>query len=85
MASGNALPSPESYAIAWIAALPLERAAAEAMLDQEHATLAGFTRYRTDANAYTWGRVGEHNIVIASCLSPSSRVGASKPPKRASL
>jgi nucleoside phosphorylase len=66
MASRNTLDSPESYAVAWIAALPIERAAAEAMLDEEHATPVGFTRHRTDTNVYTWGRVGEHNIVLAS-------------------
>jgi nucleoside phosphorylase len=66
MASRKALDSPDSYAIAWIAALPIERAAAEAMLDEEHATPAGFTRHQTDANVYTWGRMGEHNIVIAA-------------------
>lgn len=58
--------SPDSYAVGWIAALPIERAAAEAMLDEEHAAPTGFTRHRTDANVYTWGRMGEHNIVIAS-------------------
>jgi nucleoside phosphorylase len=69
MASHNALGSPDSYAIAWIAALPIERAAAEAMLDEEHAAPAGFTRHQTDANVYTWGRMGEHNIVIGSLAS----------------
>lgn len=63
MASHNA---PESYVIAWIAALPIERAAAEAMLDEEHAAPAGFNRHQADENVYTWGRVGEHNIVITS-------------------
>ncbi|KAK7398509.1 hypothetical protein QQX98_012117 [Neonectria punicea] len=66
MASRNALDSPDSYTVAWIAALPIERAAAEAMLDEEHVAPTGFTRHQTDANVYTWGRVGEHNIVIAS-------------------
>ncbi|KAK4124499.1 hypothetical protein N657DRAFT_671458 [Parathielavia appendiculata] len=37
MTSSNALDSPDSYAAAWIAALPIERAAAEARLDEEHA------------------------------------------------
>ncbi|KAJ6101890.1 Pfs NACHT and ankyrin domain-containing protein [Penicillium sp. IBT 16267x] len=69
MASHNALDSPDSCAIAWIAALPIERAAAEAMLDEEHAAPTGFTRHQADANIYTWGRLGEHNIVIAS-LTP---------------
>jgi nucleoside phosphorylase len=66
MASKTALDSPDSYTIAWIAALPIERAAAEAMLDEEHAAPTGFTRHQTDTNVYTWGRMGEHNIVIAS-------------------
>ncbi|KAL4976295.1 nucleoside phosphorylase domain-containing protein [Aspergillus desertorum] len=66
MASSTALDSPNSYVIAWIAALPIERAAAEAMLDEEHAPPTGFTRHQNDANVYTWGRMGKHNIVIAS-------------------
>ncbi|KAJ5117910.1 Pfs NACHT and Ankyrin domain protein [Penicillium atrosanguineum] len=69
MASHNALDSPDSYAIAWIAALPMERAAAEAMLDEKHAAPIGFIRHQADANIYTWGRLGEHNVVIAS-LAP---------------
>ncbi|KAJ5959859.1 Pfs NACHT and Ankyrin domain protein [Penicillium vulpinum] len=69
MASLITLDSPEYYGIAWIAALPIERAAAEAILDEEHAAPTGFTRHQTDANIYTWGRVGEHNIVIASLAS----------------
>ncbi|KAJ5214504.1 NACHT nucleoside triphosphatase [Penicillium cf. viridicatum] len=69
MASHNALDSPDYYEVAWIAALPIERAAAEAMLDEEHAAPTGFTRHQTDENVYTWGRVGDHNIVIASLAS----------------
>lgn len=66
MASKPTLESPESYGIAWIAALSIERTAAEAMLDEEHETPTGFTRHKADANVYTWGRVGKHNIVIAA-------------------
>ncbi|KAF4768676.1 hypothetical protein HAV15_002769 [Penicillium sp. str.  len=69
MVSLNALDSPDSYTIAWIAALSIERAAAEAMLDERHVVPTGFTRHQTDANVYTWGRVGEHNIVIAALAS----------------
>jgi hypothetical protein len=36
------------------------------MLDEEYVAPTGFTRHQTDANVYTWGRMGEHNIVIAS-------------------
>lgn len=69
MVSQKALNSPDSYAIAWIAALPIERAAAGAMLDEELAAPIGFNRHQADANIYTWGRMGEHNIVIASLAS----------------
>jgi len=44
MASRNCLDSPDSYAIGWVAAVAIERAAAEAMLDEEHETPSGFTR-----------------------------------------
>ncbi|KAL4970914.1 uncharacterized protein BDV14DRAFT_162281 [Aspergillus stella-maris] len=66
MLSLVALESPDSYTVAWIAALPIERAAAEAMLDEEHTAPTGFTKHQIDKNVYTWGRMGEHNIVIAS-------------------
>ncbi|KGO60646.1 NACHT nucleoside triphosphatase [Penicillium expansum] len=69
MASHNNLDSPDSYQIAWIAALPIERAAAEAMLDEEHTAPTSFTRHQADTNVYTWGCMGEHNIVIASLAS----------------
>ncbi|KAJ5547117.1 Pfs NACHT and Ankyrin domain protein [Penicillium frequentans] len=69
MCSHRVLKSPNSYAIAWIAALPIDRAAAGAMLDEEHAAPIGFNRHPTDANVYMWGRVGDHNIVIASLTS----------------
>jgi hypothetical protein len=76
MASRIALDNPDSYAIAWIAwiaAIPIERAAAEAMLNEQHATPTSFTRHQTDANVYTWGRMGEHNIIIALLASRDYR------------
>jgi hypothetical protein len=45
MASHNALDNPDSYMVAWIAALPIERAAVEAMLDEEDAAPSGFTKH----------------------------------------
>lgn len=54
------------YTIAWIAALAVERAAAEAMLDEQHEEPLDFVHNPSDANEYTWGRMGVHNIVIAS-------------------
>ena len=69
MASPNALGSPDLYTVAWLAALPIERAAAKAMLDEEHAAPTGFARNHADTNSYTWGRVGEHNVVIVSLVA----------------
>ncbi|KAH7153729.1 hypothetical protein DER46DRAFT_536377, partial [Fusarium sp. MPI-SDFR-AT-0072] len=60
------LKSPDLYTIGWIAALPIERAAATALLDERHDVPEGFHQHRSDANSYTWGRIGEHNIAIAS-------------------
>ncbi|KAB8224380.1 nucleoside phosphorylase domain-containing protein [Aspergillus novoparasiticus] len=73
MTSRNAVESVDSYLIAWIAALPIERVVAEAMLDEEHTTPTAFCRNERDENVYTWGRVGEHNVAIASL--PSILVG----------
>ncbi|KAF7593950.1 hypothetical protein BBP40_010457 [Aspergillus hancockii] len=63
------------YAVGWITALPHEKAAAKAMLDQVHAP----PRHKNanDHNNYTLGAIngpnGEHNVVIASL--PSGRYG----------
>ncbi|RDA86853.1 hypothetical protein CP532_1389 [Ophiocordyceps camponoti-leonardi (nom. inval.)] len=60
------LDDPSLYTIGWIAALPIERAAATALLDDRHSPPKGFEQHPTDTNSYTWGRIGAHNIVIAS-------------------
>ena len=60
------LDSPDHYTIGWIAALPIERAAATALLDERHDKPQGFLQHPSDTNSYAWGRMGEHNIVIAS-------------------
>lgn len=60
------LDSPDLYTIGWIAALAVERAAATAMLDERHEVPADFEQHPSDTNAYTWGRIGAHNVVIAS-------------------
>ncbi|KAF7173406.1 hypothetical protein CNMCM6106_007488 [Aspergillus hiratsukae] len=53
--------TPNDYTIAWICALPLEAAAASAMLDKTH-TLPPRS---TDPNAYELGELNGHYIVIA--------------------
>ncbi|CAI6099874.1 unnamed protein product [Clonostachys chloroleuca] len=59
----NALPQ-ECYTIAWICALPIEMAAARAMLDETHGDLP---RSGNDTNSYCLGSIKNHNVVIA-CL-----------------
>jgi nucleoside phosphorylase/tetratricopeptide (TPR) repeat protein len=54
--------TPDDYTIAWICALPLEAAAARAMLDKTHTP----PRWSpTDPNAYEFGELSGHYIVIA--------------------
>jgi nucleoside phosphorylase len=53
--------TPEDYTIAWICALPLEAAAARAMLDKIHTPL----QQSKDPNAYDVGELRGHYIVIA--------------------
>lgn len=66
MTSRKALESRDLYTVGWIAALPLERAAAIAMLDEIHEKPLDFTQPHHDTNSYTWGRIGQHNVVISS-------------------
>ncbi|RYP69569.1 hypothetical protein DL770_008217 [Monosporascus sp. CRB-9-2] len=58
------------YTVGWVCALPKERTAAIAMLDQRHADLP---KPPNDHNTYTLGSIGNHNIVIA-CL-PKGKIG----------
>ncbi|KAG5744004.1 hypothetical protein H9Q72_003730 [Fusarium xylarioides] len=60
------LKSSELYTVAWITALPIERAAALALLHEKHSKPCGFVQQKADSNSYSWGRIGEHNIVITS-------------------
>lgn len=58
------------YTVGWVCALPIEMAAAKAILDSIHVSLP---RKKGDINTYTFGRVAEHNVVIA-CL-PAGQYG----------
>ncbi|RDW79009.1 uncharacterized protein DSM5745_05861 [Aspergillus mulundensis] len=62
--------SHDDYTVAWICAIPVETAAAEAMLDEIHESLPVQSN---DHNSYSLGRIGEHDVVIA-CL-PSGKYG----------
>jgi nucleoside phosphorylase len=58
------------YTVGWVCALPKEQTAATAMLEKRHAKLP---KPSQDPNAYTFGSIGKHNIVIA-CL-PKGKTG----------
>jgi len=64
------IPHPESYQVGWICAVRTEYVAACELLDEEYQTLS---LPHHDHNAYTCGRIGEHNVVVA-CL-PQGRYG----------
>jgi nucleoside phosphorylase len=53
----------EQYTVGWICALHTELTAAIAMLDERHQRLP---QDPGDDNSYILGRIGEHNVVIAS-------------------
>lgn len=58
------------YTVGWVCALPIELAAAQEILDEEH---EGLPVHDLDPNRYTLGRIGSHNVVLA-CL-PAGQVG----------
>ncbi|THY46177.1 hypothetical protein D6C99_06197, partial [Aureobasidium pullulans] len=60
---------PEDYQVCWICPLPIERTAAEAMLDEKHAPLPNNVN---DSNTYTLGRIGPHNVAITSLPAGNS-------------
>ena len=60
----------EDYTIGWVCALPVEVTAARVMLDERHQDLP---RNENDTNIYTFGRIGDHNIVIAGL--PAGQTG----------
>ncbi|KAK4951246.1 hypothetical protein LTR10_010219 [Elasticomyces elasticus] len=63
----------EAYTVAWIAPLVQDRAAGESMFDEEHDEPEDFEQNASDINAYSWGGMGKHNVVIASL--PSAEYG----------
>jgi nucleoside phosphorylase len=58
----------QDYTIAILCALPIELAAAQTLLDQTHPTPSGPPGEANDGHAYTFGSIGDHNVVIG-CLS----------------
>ncbi|KAH7074530.1 nucleoside phosphorylase domain-containing protein, partial [Paraphoma chrysanthemicola] len=64
----------EAYTVGWVCALPVELAAAQEMLDEEHDDL-GRDYGDHDENLYTLGSTAGHNVVIV-CL-PAGHIGKS--------
>lgn len=60
-----------AYTVAWICALPVELAAAQVMLDEEHQLHGGI-----NSNQYTLGRIGNHNVVLAFLPAGQMGIGA---------
>ncbi|KAL3441342.1 nucleoside phosphorylase domain-containing protein [Aspergillus insuetus] len=52
----------DDYTVGWICALPKEALPASLLLDEEYDTVLDDP---TDLNAYSFGRMGDHNVVIA--------------------
>jgi nucleoside phosphorylase len=61
----------DEYTVGWVCALPDEFTAAQEMLDEEHQSLPS-NGY--DANVYTLGCIGEHNVVLAAL--PAGQTGS---------
>lgn len=62
---------PRKYTIGWICAIKTELVAAKAFFDEEHEQLDKLDD--NDNNIYALGRVGKHNVVVASL--PKSEYG----------
>jgi nucleoside phosphorylase len=60
----------EAYTVGWVCALPIELAAAQEMLDEEHEDLE---QDENDSNLYSLGSIGGHRVVLA-CL-PAGQTG----------
>ncbi|KAI9767833.1 MAG: hypothetical protein M1839_004334 [Geoglossum umbratile] len=75
--SGAVAAKKGSITIAWITDDPTGRGIAEELLDSREWEPLDFARQKDDMNAYSWGRIGEHNIVIvapAKQSTPASKV-----------
>ena len=62
----------DDYTVAWICAVEVERIAACELLEEEYPLLP---KQPHDNNAYSFGRIGSHNVVIAGL--PTGKYGVS--------
>ncbi|KAF5495226.1 Lactam utilization protein lamB [Colletotrichum siamense] len=72
--------SARDFTVGWVCALPVELAAAEGIMDEQFAEIPSPS---TDNNIYSYGRIKDHNVVIA-CL-PAGHMGTSSAATAASL
>ncbi|CAG8356082.1 unnamed protein product [Penicillium salamii] len=56
--------NPEEYTVGWISAITTEYVAAQALLDERHDAPTHLSPQ--NRNDYTLGRIGKHNVVIAT-------------------
>ncbi|EAW10814.1 ankyrin repeat domain-containing protein [Aspergillus clavatus NRRL 1] len=69
------LRQPELYTVAWICALPLEMAAAEAMLDEKHPELPTSPGDDIDGEAPLWWAArNRHEALVRSLLNKGARI-----------
>lgn len=61
---------PRLYQVGWISAVQIEYVIACELLDEEYRR-PPLLHLRHDSNAYTFGRIGDHNVVLA-CLPKGS-------------
>ncbi|KFA79857.1 hypothetical protein S40288_10302 [Stachybotrys chartarum IBT 40288] len=59
-----AMSDPQNYTIGWISAIPTESVAARQFLDEQHEGPEHIAQH--DNNVYTLGKIGRHNIVMAT-------------------
>ena len=60
----TAMSDPQKYTVGWICAITTEAVAARASLDEEHDGPRQVAQH--DNNSYVLGKIGSHNVVIAS-------------------
>ncbi|KAJ4182507.1 hypothetical protein NW755_010274 [Fusarium falciforme] len=65
------MPGPGDYTVGWICAVETEYVAARAFLDEIHPGPLSVSRH--DNNAYTLGKIGNHNVVMA--VAPDGEYG----------
>jgi hypothetical protein len=69
----------EDYQIGVICALPTEKAAMVAIMDETHPRLK---KEKGDENEYTLGRIGVHNVIVACLPAGLMGIGPTRRPNK---